>query len=183
MMKEKQVAALVVSIFGFYILWQAFAVGGLQALVFLFSLIGDGANKSIGIAALSFGVPIFLALFILGIIFIRNAPGIGNWILRIRFRPLPDEEGDPLDVATFAQISHLAFSLLGLFLFVQTVPYALRDASHWMQVQFWSSAQINVMGHEERPSFLKPCLTSSIMAPRWDFRSTFSSGKRNSRNW
>lgn len=143
-MKPKPFASLIISIIGLYSIFSAILVAGMPLILLIMMVFFRGQSfEAAGYTALMC-IPQFILPLGLGIFLLRKAERIADWILK-RANIHPDESVFPVFEGDFGGF---AFSLLGIFMMVTTIPGGLQDIAAWFQIKAAETRSILGVGND-----------------------------------
>jgi hypothetical protein len=129
-MKLKALAALLISLIGFYSIFSAILVAGIPLIMLIMAPFQSDGIDYVGFMTLmcipQFGLP-----FLFGVFLIRKAAWFSHWLLA-RIGLNDDQTTGGVNVE---DVSFLGFSLLGIYMLSITIPNALQVLAAWFQAK------------------------------------------------
>ncbi len=125
-MNFQKLSTLAISLIGFYSIFTAILVSGMQFVVLLMSLFQTDGLQMAGFTTLAL-IPQFAMPLVFGIILIRKSGKIGQWLLS----KIEVEEREEIKSMNIEDTSFLLFSVLGLYMISSTFPDGLMLFAAW----------------------------------------------------
>ncbi len=149
-MKIRDFASVLIVLFGLFLIYQGIVLGGIPTFTLLFSLVFSEVDPTVGIGALTIGIPSGVLLAILGCALIIGSDRIGRWVER--------RSKASADVICFKNVGIsedtvpvLLYTLLGVYLLVTSLPPAIYGLASYLQVVVWSDSVHTQLGTERVP--------------------------------
>lgn len=125
-MTFKQISTLAIALIGFYSIFSAILVSGVQFLILIFSLFGESPVATATQYSLIL-IPQFAVPLVFGIILVRRSARLSDWLLR----KIGADASHRVAGIGMEQLSFLLLSALGLYMLSVAVPDALELFAAW----------------------------------------------------
>ncbi len=140
-MNYQKLSTLAISLIGFYSIFSAILVSGMQVLILVMAPFQQDGFEVAGYASIAL-IPQFVAPLIFGIILVRKSAKISSWLLsNVEVKGEEKIEGLKIE-----DLSFLLFSLLGLYMISTTFPDALRLFAAWFS---YTASSTGTLGYGE----------------------------------
>lgn len=125
-MNYKKLSTLAISLIGFYAIFSAILVSGMQFMILVVAPFQPNDFELAGYTSIAL-IPQLIVPLLFGVILIKKSARISEWILS----KVEIENEEKIEGIKIEDMSFLLFSLLGLYMISTTFPDALKLFAAW----------------------------------------------------